>query len=182
MGGDSEGAMVDDFDAWYAELRPTMLPALAAWCGDRGVADDALDEAFARAYERWERVRASPSPAGWVWRTAINLVRRHHRRRTVEQRLLRRTFPAPAAADTSDDDLDLRAALLQLTERQRTAVVLHHLVGWPHAEVAMAMGIATGTVAATLHHARARLAAELRPSLADPDPSPVRPSIDGAPT
>ena len=32
----------------------------------------------------------SPSPAGWVWRTATNLVRRHHRRHALEQRLLRR--------------------------------------------------------------------------------------------
>jgi RNA polymerase sigma-70 factor (ECF subfamily) len=182
MGGDSEGVMVEDFDAWYGELRPTMLPALAAWCGDDGVADEALDEAFVRAYERWDLVRSSASPAGWVWRTATNIVRRHYRRRAIEQRLLRRTARSDAI-DAGVDDVDLRAALLRLTERQRTAVVLHHLVGWSHAEVGAALGIATGTVAATLHQARARLEADLRPAEPGSNPAPrTRPSIDGAPT
>ena len=87
-----------------------------------------------------------------------------------------------SASDAPVDDLDLRAALLRLTERQRTTVVLHHLGGWSHAEVGAALGIATGTVAATLHQARARLEADLRPLPADPAASPTRPSIDGAPT
>ena len=102
--------MVEDFDAWYGELRPPMLAALAAWCGDAGVADEALDEAFVRAYERWDRVRTSPSPAGWVWRTATNVVRRHHRRRSLEERILRdgptagpstASRPAPTTTSTS---------------------------------------------------------------------------------
>lgn len=186
--------MVEDFDTWFVELRPPMLAALTAWCGDRSVADEALDEAFVRAYERWERVRRSPSPAGWVWRTATNLVRRHHRRRGIEARVLRRTAPIdpttePASHADPADDLDLRAALLRLTERQRTVIVLHHLVGLPHAEVADALGIAVGTVAATLHQARARLASELaddhRPSeplthRADAPAPTTSPSIDGA--
>ena len=168
--------MVEDFDAWYGELRPPMLAALAAWCGDAGVADEALDEAFVRAYERWDRVRTSPSPAGWVWRTATNVVRRHHRRRSLEERILRRTDRRPEHSQPSrtDDDLDLRAALLHLTERQRTAIVLHHIADLPHAEVAEAMGVATGTVAATLHQARARLAAELTlPADEPPIPAPA---------
>jgi RNA polymerase sigma-70 factor (ECF subfamily) len=181
--------MVDDFDAWYAELRPPMLAALGAWCGDLAAADDALDEAFTRAYERWDRVARSASPAGWVWRTATNVVRRQHRRRAVEERLLRRTDRRHDATRTAEpphgcvaDDLDLRAALLRLTPRQRTAVVLHHIADLPHAEVAAAMGIATGTVAATLHQARARLAAELAPRPERPAPasSPLPRPIDGA--
>ena len=183
--------MVEDFDAWYGELRPSMLAALAAWCGDAGVADEALDEAFVRAYERWDRVRSSPSPAGWVWRTATNVVRRHHRRRGLEERILRRTDLRPdhTQPSSSEDDLDLRAAIQQLTERQRTAVVLHHIADLPHAEVAAAMGVATGTVAATLHQARARLAAELTvadddapapAASAPPSTSSARRSIDGA--
>lgn len=179
--------MVDDFDAWYAQLRPPMLAALGAWCGEPSVADDALDEAFVRACERWERVRRSPSPAGWVWRTATNLVRRHHRRLALERRfhLGQRTEHATRAPST-DDDVDLRAALGRLTERQRTAVVLHHVADLPHAEVAAAMGVAVGTVAATLHQARARLAADLGSAEGHGDahaanlPTPTAASTDGA--
>ena len=171
--------MVDDFDAWYAELRPAMAPALAAWCGDAAVAADALDEAFTRAYERWDRVRRSDSPEGWVWRTAANVVRRRYRRRSMEHELLERSAAArqagpvgaDAAVDSIAEDLDLRAALLRLTDRQRTALVLHHIADLPHQAVADAMGVATGTVAATLHQARARLATEL----GDTDRSPAPP-------
>jgi RNA polymerase sigma-70 factor (ECF subfamily) len=178
--------MVDDFDAWYADLRPVMAPALAAWCGDASVAADALDEAFTRAYEHWNRVRRSGSPAGWVWRTATNVVRRRYRRRSMEQDLLERSAPVAAgASDAIEDDLDLRAALLRLTERQRTVIVLHHIADLPHAEVAAALGVATGTVAATLHQARARLAAELHVT-DDPPPAPVPTASDttsdGAPS
>lgn len=155
--------MVDDFDAWYADLRPTMAPALAAWCGDPSIAADALDEAFTRAYERWDRVRACSSPSGWVWRTATNVVRRRHRRLVVERRVLRREASTyrPPTEPSEGDDIDLRRALLTLTERQRTVVVLHHIADLSHRDVADALGIATGTVAATLHQARARLAHEL---------------------
>ncbi len=82
--------MVDDFDGWYAELRPTMGRALSAWCGDAELAADALDEAFVRAIERWDRVGDMDAPAGWVWRTATNVVRRRMRRVDLEQRALRR--------------------------------------------------------------------------------------------
>ncbi|WP_421118153.1 RNA polymerase sigma factor [Aquihabitans daechungensis] len=188
MPRDSVQAMVDDFDAWYTELRPAMAPALAAWCGDASVAADALDEAFTRAFERWDRVQRNGSPEGWVWRTATNVVRRRYRRRSMEQALIERSdAPRSAPGDSIEDDLDLRAALLRLTDRQRTALVLHHIADLPHRAVADAMGVATGTVAATLHQARARLAAELTtddawrsPAVAATDATPTDSSTDGA--
>lgn len=154
--------MVEDFDEWYERVRPPMAAALGAWCGDESLAADAIDEAFVRAVERWDRVRRMASPAGWVWRTATNVARRRARRAAFEQRVLgRRTGEQRAHGDGAlelDLDLDLRAALLALTERQRTAVVLHHIVDLPVSEVAAALGVAPGTASATLHQARTRLA------------------------
>jgi RNA polymerase sigma-70 factor, ECF subfamily len=176
--------MVDDFDEWYGELRPTVLAALGAWCGDPEMAADAVDEAFVRAFERWERVRTLDAPAGWVWSTATNVVRRRTRRDGLERRSLRRHAAgrAHAFAGPTGDDVDLRRALLQLTERQRTAVVLRHVADLPQREVAAWMGIEPATVAATVHQARARLAALL--ALADepaaPEPAPV-PAEEAAP-
>jgi RNA polymerase sigma-70 factor, ECF subfamily len=166
--------MVDDFDEWYGGLRPTVLAALGAWCGDPGIAADAVDEAFVRALERWERVRVLDAPAGWVWSTATNVVRRRARRAGLERRSLRRHAAgrADALAGPTGDDVDLRRALLQLTERQRTAVVLRHVVDLPQREVAAWMGVEPGTVAATVHQARARLAALL--ALID---EPVAPAV-----
>jgi hypothetical protein len=55
----SQEVMEQDFDTWYGDLRPRMAAALAAWCGDRGLAAEAVDEAFVRAIER------CPLPARW---------------------------------------------------------------------------------------------------------------------
>lgn len=154
---------VDDFDAWYAGSRPPMAAALAVWCGDAALASDALDEAFVRAIERWERVRHLASPGGWVWRTATNVVRRRARRIALEERLLRRHAAGErdVVAGPTGHDVDLREALLELSERQRTAVVLHYIADLPVREVAAAMEIAEGTVHATLHRARQRLSERL---------------------
>ncbi len=48
----SQEVMEQDFDTWYGDLRPRMAAALAAWCGDRGLAAEAVDEAFVRAIGR----------------------------------------------------------------------------------------------------------------------------------
>lgn len=176
---------MEDFDGWYEELRPSMAVALAAWCGDASVAADALDEAFVRAVERWERVRTMPSPAGWVWRTATNVVRRRQRRHRMEHHLLRRRAAGESETVAGPDgtDLDLRRALALLTDRQRTAIVLHHVADLAYDDVAEAMGIAVGTVGATLHQARQALARHLAetPNEVAPRSSARHPGTDPAP-
>ena len=155
--------MVEDFDAWYLELHPSLGSALLAWCGAASVASDSLDEAFVRSYERWDRVRRMESPAGWVWRTATNVVRRKLRRRDFEQAVLRRQSAGESTVthEPSADELDLRQALLTLTQRQRTAIVLRYVADLPLREIGAVMGIAEGTVSATLHQGKSILAARL---------------------
>ena len=59
-----------DFDPWYEEQHPLVLAALTVASGQPDVAAEATDEAFLRAYERWERVRRMDSPGGWLYRAA----------------------------------------------------------------------------------------------------------------
>ena len=67
-----------------------------------------------------------------------------------------------AEADRDHDaDVDLRAALQKLTDRQRAAVALHYYLGVPVADVAEVLGCAPGTVKSTLSDARGRLRALL---------------------
>ena len=56
--------------------------------GDRRLAEDAAQEAFARALARWRRLRSHPSPGGWVTTTALNVARRQllRQRSTLEER------------------------------------------------------------------------------------------------
>jgi RNA polymerase sigma-70 factor (ECF subfamily) len=156
------GVVVESFEAWYERVRGPMYSALSAWCGSTDAAADALDEGFVRALERWGRVRAMASPEGWLWRTSTNHVRKVAKRRARELEVLRAANADLRDAQTlATTDVDLQRALLSLGARQRTAVVLHYLADMSTNDVAVAMGIAPGTVHATLHQARERLSALL---------------------
>ena len=127
-----------------------VLGAVRAFCGDSDVAYDVTQEAFARAFSRWSRVKESAWPQAWVTITAFNLSRRHFRR-------LSRRLPADPdaiARGPTEDRLDILAALRSLPERQRQAAVLHYLVDCPIAMVAELMGLSEGAVKAHLFKAR----------------------------
>jgi RNA polymerase sigma factor (sigma-70 family) len=143
------------FEDWYLQHHRHVVTSLAALCGDLGLAQDATDEAFVRALAMWGRVQTMSSPAGWVYRVALNVLRRTLRRRELEARLLRRD--APPESDVVSQP-EVWAAVRTLPERQRQAIVLRFVADLPEADIASAMGVRRGTVASTLATARARLA------------------------
>ena len=125
-------------------------------------AEELTQEAFARACRHWRRVRALDRPVAWVYVVATNEARREWRR---EQRAASPVDLSPStledAAGTVATTLDVRAALAQLTARQRAAVVLRYVADLPVNEIAEVMGCAPGTVKATLHQALAHMRIEL---------------------
>ncbi|MGH2808250.1 MAG: sigma-70 family RNA polymerase sigma factor [Actinomycetota bacterium] len=137
-----------DFALFYESSFHQVLAAAQAFTSDRDVAYESTQEAFARAFARWRRVSAASSPEAWVVTTALNLCRRHFRRRGS---LPRGDLTAPEA---SADRLDMLSALRSLPERQRQAAVLHYIADYPVAAVADAMGISDGAVKAHLSKAR----------------------------
>jgi RNA polymerase sigma-70 factor (ECF subfamily) len=124
--------------------------------GDAGVGEEATAEAYARALMHWRTVQHAHRPEAWVYRTALNYVRSRLRRAQLERRWLARqkmgSHPPPPEPPTA-----LWAAVAQLAPRARTAVALRYIADLSEAEVAEAMGISRGTVAATLSKARTRL-------------------------
>ena len=154
-----------EFSDWYVREHRRVVATLAALSGNADAARDAADEAFVRALVHWERVRTMDTPTGWVHRVALNVLRRDLRRRKLETSLLlRQTQPGPALP-THPEVWD---AVRSLPERQRVAIVLRFVADLPEAEIASAMGVARGTVSATLSAARASLA-----RLLDDTPSEV---------
>jgi RNA polymerase sigma-70 factor (ECF subfamily) len=149
-----------DFETWYMREHPRVVSAVAAITGRPTLAGEAADEAFTRACERWDRVRAMGSPGGWVHRTALNVARRRLRRSEHERRLLRRftTAQEPEAGPPTSWSPEVWEALRALPRREREAIVLRHVADLPVAEIATVMGVVPGTVASTLASARARLA------------------------
>ena len=135
-----------------------MYRAAFALCGDRATAEDATQEAFARALERWSRLRDVTWVRGWITTTALNVVRRAMRRRSTARN---EAHGGPEETEPAgrDDVLDLWRSIRALPRRQQEAVVLHYVADLPVSEVAAAMRCGEGTVKAHLSRARVALGA-----------------------
>lgn len=142
-----------EFEDWYRCEHPRLLGLLVAATGSVDVAAEATDEAFARAFARWKRVSTMQSPAGWTYRVALNLIRKHHKRRWRE-----RAIPDPRDATTfPTSDPAVWEAVRRLPTRQREAVLLRYVADLSEADIAAVMSIRRGTVASSLAAARRTL-------------------------
>jgi RNA polymerase sigma-70 factor, ECF subfamily len=148
----------NEFAAFYAGSYRRLLGQLFAVTGDLAEAENVLQEAYARAFVRWSRVRGYDRPEAWVRRVALNLAAMADRSLRRRARALLRLGPPPVVPELSPELLDLRDALAALPLGQRQVIVLHHLVGLPVEEVARELRLATGTVKSRLARGRAALA------------------------
>ena len=148
-------AAARDFDEFYAAGFTPLSLQLYAYLGDLGEAQDVVQEAFCRAYTRWSKSNKYDDPVAWVRRVAWNLATSRLR---VVARIARVREPSDAVAALGPDRVALVAALRQLPERQRLAVVLHYLADLSVADVSAEMNAARGTVLSWLHRARQQLA------------------------
>lgn len=147
------------FEDFYREARPSIARALALALGDVDLAIEATDEAFTRAYERWPVVSRCDRPAAWVYRVGMNWALSILRRRKRGDHKLYDPMVAEAAMVA---DPDVHAALAELDVKHRSVVVCRYLLGWPIADIAVALKIREGTVKSRLHRATKLLQVRLR--------------------
>jgi RNA polymerase sigma-70 factor (ECF subfamily) len=161
------------FDEFYRSNRTPVARALAITLRDADLAGEAIDEAMARAYQRWSHVSQLDNPGGWVYRVALNWSRSVIRR-------LRRPAPiwfAPSNANAATSappmyDPAIDRALEQLTVDQRAVVVCRLLLGWSELQTAASLNIKRGTVKSRLHRAIERLTPLLAPIAAPLEETP----------
>jgi RNA polymerase sigma-70 factor (ECF subfamily) len=144
---------MDAFEDWYRAEHARLVTLITAVVGDADRGRDAVDDALARAYERWDRVSLMASPTAWTYRVALNVARRRARRQAIEARLLGRSRPELVPGPTGE----LWLVVAELPVRQREAVLLRHVAQMTEAEIADVMGIKRGTVSSTLRAAYQRL-------------------------
>ena len=148
------------FHDFYSGSRDRIGRALAVTLGDADLAAESVDEAMARAYQRWSSVSQMDNPAGWVYRVGLNVARSRIRRLTRRRRL-----PASdALAEVPEPDViepTILRALRALPVDHRSVVVCRLLLGWSEAETAQALGIRPGTAKSRLHRATTNLAEQL---------------------
>jgi RNA polymerase sigma-70 factor (ECF subfamily) len=152
-------------EALFRAQNDSLLRALKLACGDHALAEDSVQEAFARLLINWERIAGYDDPATWVRRVALNLAQDQRRFALRRVRLLVRLDRKPEVVTCSvDANPRLWSAVRDLPSRQRTALSLYYLGDLKVAEVAAAMKISEGTVKSYLDRARQTLREKLETS------------------
>lgn len=115
---------------------------------------EAASEAMAYGWEHWDRLSSMDNPAGYLYRVGQTAARRSRRRGPL--------MPAPAIDEDRHFEPRLPEALAQLSEFQRSCVLLVHAFGWPQADVADLLGISVSTVRTHLARGLAKLQSTLQ--------------------
>ena len=147
-------------DALFAAEHDRLVAGLAV-AFDMASAEDAVQEAFIAADQRWSRIGSLEDPAGWVRRSALNRLLNGRRNQLRRAEILSAIRPAPPAERPVDELVDLKAGLATMPPRMRAAMCLHYISGLRVDEVADAMGVSSGTVKSTLHDGRRWLASHM---------------------
>lgn len=148
----------DSFADFYGLHAGPIGQALQLTLGDRELAEDALNEAMARALQRWKRVASFTNPEGWVYRVAMNWALSWMRRRRRERD---RPLIARPATDLRASDVDLERALAGLSVEHRAVVVCRFFLDWSVKQTAESLDIAAGTVKSRLARALENIRREL---------------------
>ncbi len=153
----------DDFDDWVAARGPGLLRLAYVLTGNRADAEDAVQDALARALTRWDHIRTTGDPDAYVRRMVVNAHtswwRRFRRRETPVAEV--RSGATPASADSSAEQERVWRACLALPEPLRVAVVLRYYERLEYAEIAALTGVAEGSVRSRVSRGLATLRSTL---------------------
>ena len=125
--------------------------------GDAGHAEDVAQDAFARAYASWGRVRRAGDPEAYVRRIVINEFRRRFRKHRVAEDLPGVLPDAGVCEPGPEERSVLIEALRSLGPRQRAVIVLRYWMDMSEAETAAALNCSRGTVKSQAARALATL-------------------------
>ena len=148
-----------DFERFFLAYYDSIVRSVTMITGDRERATDAVQEAFIKAYAKWDALRSYDLPAAWVRRIAINRCRDSHR---SDRRRARRERPYLASPTSSPADgvIGMTFALQlvqQLPPQQRAVAVLFYLDDLSIEEIGLILRLKEGTVKFHLNKARTRL-------------------------
>lgn len=163
-------------ESWLSRTYSRSVRTAYLILGNRADAEDAVQEAYLRAWKFRNTIEDEANLQAWLYRVVVNACN-SKLRTEIPHRDRRRDVAALEGVD-SGDDLAGRLALSQailialssLPAHLRVVVVLRYYADLSEVEIAATIGRQPGTVKSRLHEARRRLAAH--PALA-PEPTPV---------
>lgn len=148
--------VVASFEEFFDAQRTRLFGALAVMSGNRAEAEEVMQDAFLKIWERWDRVAAMDSPEGFLYRTAMNVYRTRRRRAAVAVRKAVNLLPDDALGGVEMRDEVVRL-LRALTPREREAMVLTAYLDYSTEEAAQLLGVRASTVRVLTTRARASL-------------------------
>jgi RNA polymerase sigma-70 factor (ECF subfamily) len=145
------------FEDFFRDHHARLFAALCLTTGSRDEAEEIMQDAFLKLWERWDRVSAMEDPAGFLFRTAMNTFLKRYRRARLA---IRHVLPLPerddAFAIVNDRDVLVRA-MRDLTPHQRAAVVLTSILDYSSEEAGRILGLKDSTVRVLAGKARAAM-------------------------
>ena len=146
-----------DFESFFRAEYRSLCQALVLLVGDAPEAEEIAQETMTRVLERWDRVGNMDSPAGYAYRTALNLQRKRIRRLAV--RAKRRFAPVPVAdiGPAASDRHDVHRALQELPDGLRAALILVDWLDMDTEEAGRVLDLKPASVRVRLHRARSAL-------------------------
>jgi RNA polymerase sigma factor (sigma-70 family) len=155
------GSSIEAIEAVYEQRLDEFCSVVAAITRDRDCALDVVHEAFVSALRSRDRFAARGSLSAWLWRIVVNAAR-DHRRQTCSHFAEWRDGESAARNESLHERLgDVALAIQALPERQRLAVFLRYYADLDYQHIGDVLGIATGTVSATLNAAHRTLQNQL---------------------
>lgn len=138
-----------DFEEFASALVTTFTREAYLICGgDRAAAEDAVQEAFTKAYLKWGHISDLSNPNGYVRRMVINecLTLRRRWRRRNESRSPMTEGQVGGGFEPVEDRQVLAQLLAQLGPRQRAVLVLRYFCDMPDPQIAEVLGCSSATI------------------------------------
>lgn len=146
-----------DFESFFRAEYRSLCQALVLLVGDALEAEEIAQETMTRVLERWDRVGVMDSPAGYAYRTALNLQRKRIRRLAVRAKRRFASVPVADIGAGASDRLDVRRALQQLPDGLRAALILVDWLDMDTEEAGRVLDLKPASVRVRLHRARSAL-------------------------
>jgi len=153
--------------------RPRLFTIARSWCRNTAIADDLVQETFAKALRNLDQLRDSHALNAWLFHILHNCWLDHCRRERPSEDIALYSDTTEYSAEQPHERQDIisrvRQAIMLLPLEQREVLSLVDLAGFSYTEVGMILEIPTGTVNSRVSRARETLREWLAPLVEQPD-------------